>query len=306
MNDFVINGNKYFLKPEGKVVSLENGMVYYLKYDRFEDDVYLDADGKLDLPEKIYEGLDEDRFVNQVMTHFNSTTETNTGVLLTGLKGSGKTLMSKRLAIETNLPIIIVDKGCPVRATITFFVRMTQPCVVIFDEIEKNSRYWNSDDLLSLLDGVQGTCKKLVILTCNQDSELSDNIKDRCSRIRYYKVFKGISDNTIESIVRDKIHDKDAIDVVNYFIKQFTVKSYDNIVAFIDEINHYKSDEINLQFVTTLTKNMNIQFKSFNSNTDDERYNTNRETTSVKKGAEKTFDSIVSEEVVDCCGICVA
>lgn len=235
--EFVKNENRITVKQGGTDYSLETGRVYNLKMDRFTGPV-LEADGTLELPEKLYVTDKDKTFVKRVTNFFDKYCDNNLGVLLSGLKGSGKTLMSKQIAVEANLPIIVVDPCFPANQLNNFFLKFNQSVVVLFDEIEKNDYYWETDDLLPFLDGIQKSGKRLIIMTCNTDDKLSEYLKDRCGRIRYVKNFKGISDEMVMNIVKDFIDDND--DYVNklssYIIDNVKVRSFDNIIALCKEI----------------------------------------------------------------------
>lgn len=235
--EFIKNGKEITTKQNGEDYALEAGRVYNLKFKPFEGPI-LEMDGVLSLPNKIYTTEDENKFVNRIVKYFNERCENNLGVLLTGLKGSGKTLMSKQLATKVNLPVIVVDPQFNARSLNDFFLKFNQPVVVLFDEVEKNGYCWDPDDLLPFLDGVQKSGKRLVIMTCNDDSNLSDYMKDRCGRIRYTRNFEGISNDMIKTIVYDFIENtneyKDKL--TDYIINNISVCSFDNIISFCDEI----------------------------------------------------------------------
>lgn len=148
--EFVKNENRITVKQGGTDYSLETGRVHNLKMARFTGPV-LEADGTLELPEKLYVTDKDKMFVKRVTNFFNKYCNNNLGVLLSGLKGSGKTLMSKQIAVEANLPIIVVDPCFP--------LKFNQSVVVLFDKIEKNNYYWETDDLLPFLDGIQKVWK---------------------------------------------------------------------------------------------------------------------------------------------------
>lgn len=239
MSEFIKLGNEIRNKPklDGLKYSLIEGKVYDLKFNRQMGYGYLQENGDLNIPKKLYKLPDDDRFINRVITYFNSDKAgKTTGVLLAGTKGTGKTMLSKRLALESNLPIIIVDTSYPAYRLSEFFKEFTTPCIMLFDEIEKNEHMWETRDLLGFLDGVETTAKKLVVMTCNETDELDDNLFDRCSRIRYYRKYEA---NSNEAFVRAMAEDKgiDNIDEVVEFIKEYMeVKSFDNISAFLDEV----------------------------------------------------------------------
>ena len=234
MKEFVKVGNIVTPQSQGLEYELEAERCYYLKYDRYEDKSFLLRDGELTLPKKIYggTGLEE-----RILKSFNSSNK-SVGVLLEGLKGSGKTLFSKILAKESGLPIIIVDEEYPIQRAVEFFAKIKQPICLLFDELEKNTYFWRTDKLLKLLDGVQPGPKKLTIMTCNNIDNLDDNLKDRCSRIRYYIHYDGLSLSSIQEIVNDVIeNESNKIGLADKIFNSVKTKSYDNIISICKEIN---------------------------------------------------------------------
>lgn len=235
--EFVKNENRVTVKQGGTDYSLEIGRVYNLKMDRYEGP-FLEADGTLELPKKLYVTDKDEAFIKRVTNFFDNHCSNNLGVLLSGLKGSGKTLMSKQIAVEANLPIIVVDPCFPATQLNDFFLKFNQSVVVLFDEIEKNDYYWETDKLLPFLDGIQKSGKRLIIMTCNNDDNLSEYLKDRCGRIRYVKNFEGISDEMVVNIVKDFIDNDDNYvnKVSSYIIDNVKVRSFDNIISLCKEI----------------------------------------------------------------------
>lgn len=234
MKEFVKVGNIITPQSQGLEYELEAGRCYYLKYDKYEDKSFLLRDGELTLPKKIYggTGLEE-----RILKSFNSSNK-SVGVLLEGLKGSGKTLFSKVLAKKSGLPIIIVDEEYPVQRAVEFFAKIEQPICLLFDELEKNTYFWRTDKLLKLLDGVQPGPKKLTIMTCNNIDNLDDNLKDRCSRIRYYIHYDGLSLSSIQEIVNDVIeNESNKNGLADKIFNSVKTKSYDNIISICKEIN---------------------------------------------------------------------
>lgn len=239
MAEFVKIGNEIRVKPnlDGMSYDLINGKVYDLKWNSYEGYGYFVENGDLNMPKKLYKLEDDDKFINRVLTYFNSENSGKTiGVMLAGTKGTGKTMLSKRIALESNLPIIVVDTRFPSRALNKVFKNFTTPVCILFDEIEKNEDWWSTKDLLGFLDGVEANTKKIVLMTCNETNEIDDNMFDRCSRIRYFKEYEA---NSNEVFIRFMAEDKGVanIDEVVEFIKEYMeVKSFDNISAFLDEV----------------------------------------------------------------------
>lgn len=239
MAEFIKIGNEIQLRPniEGMSYDLINGKVYDLKWNGYECYGYFVENGDLNMPKKLYKLDEDDKFIDRVLTYFNSENSgKTTGVMLAGTKGTGKTMLSKRIALESNLPIIVVDTRFPSSKLNKVFKEFSTPVCIIFDEIEKNEDYWETKYLLGFLDGVEANAKKLVLMTCNETNDLDDNIFDRCSRIRYFKEYEA---NSNEVFIRFMAEDKGVpnIDKVVDFIKtHIEVKSFDNISSFLDEI----------------------------------------------------------------------
>lgn len=239
-NNFVSISGKIMPKPEGMDYTLLCGKVYALKHERGTDDLYLEEDRDFEFPNKYYEDEACEKLIKRAVKTFNNTDKLTTGVLLSGLKGSGKTLLAKKLAKASQLPIVVVDKGVCASDIEGFFARITTDVCVIFDEIDK---YWRTEYLLGFLDGVKPTCKKLVIATCNNEKEIDEYLNDRCSRIRYKKTFKGLSKDTVAGIINGIIDDKNKADAAaEYICSNIKTISHDNIITFGEELKNNPDD----------------------------------------------------------------
>ena len=75
-------------------------------------------------------------------------------------------------------------------------------------------------------------------MTCNNIDNLDDNLKDRCSRIRYYIHYDGLSLSSIQEIVNDVIeNESNKIGLADKIFNSVKTKSYDNIISICKEIN---------------------------------------------------------------------
>lgn len=234
MSEFIKVGERIVNKPTGLDYDLVNGKVYNLKWDRYNGMSYFEEDGSLSLPSKVYTTKSDDIFIKRVNTYFQKTSKLSTGVMLSGIKGTGKTVMAKAIAKNSNLPIIVVDEDYPTGRINDFFRKFETPVTIIFDEVDK---HWDTEDLLGWLDGVQTNAKKLVLFTCNNEDRVNDYLKDRCSRVRYIRHFEA-NDNArfLREILRDKGIAEDKIeDIYTFIVNNFGLLSIDNILSFIDE-----------------------------------------------------------------------
>lgn len=234
MSEFIKVGERIINKPTGLDYDLVNGKVYNLKWDRYNGVSYFEEDGSLSLPVKVYTTKSDDIFIKRVNTYFQKTSKLSTGVMLSGIKGTGKTVMAKVIAKNSNLPIIVVDEDYPTGRINDFFRKFETPVTIIFDEVDK---HWDTENLLGWLDGVQTNAKKLVLFTCNNEDRVNDYLKDRCSRVRYIRHFEA-NDNArfLREILRDKGIAEDNIEnTYTFIVNNFGLLSIDNILSFIDE-----------------------------------------------------------------------
>lgn len=243
MSEFIKIGEKIRIKPSGFDYDLIPGKVYDLKHDDLNSYSYLQENGNLNMPKKLYKFKGDDNFIKRCLTYFNSDVSTETtGVLLSGLKGSGKSVLAKRIAIESNLPIIVVSSDYRLRHLNEFFKNVNIPTCIIFDEFEKNDLYWPTDRILDFLDGIQCTSKKLVLFTCNDTNKVNENLLDRTSRIRYWRTY-NIEDNRI--FIKELIKDKgleNAEELEKFIVDNMKVISFDNINSFLEEYKLFRDE----------------------------------------------------------------
>jgi|ERR1044072_659960 hypothetical protein len=194
--------------------SLTPGNVYVLKMASFGQLELVDATN-LELPKKIYDF--EVDFRSQVLkTLNNKDSKNNVGVLLEGYKGQGKSVVAKQLAIESKLPIIMIDSPINKEYDLIGFLNSIKLDHVLFiDEFEKifagkddnESKVHSQNVFLTLLDGIySSTHKRLFLITTND--EIGDKFINRPSRIRYYKKYNFMKKQVYEAIIDDLLIDK--------------------------------------------------------------------------------------------------
>lgn len=253
-SQFIKYNEQIIPKPLGTDYDLIPGKVYTMDVDKYVDDPYLKEDKDFEFPEKYYLGDKDKNFINKVVKTYNNTNKLTTGVLLSGLKGSGKTLMAKKIAVESNLPIIIISQHVNASDIEPFFAKINTNVCVIFDEIDK---YWNSRYLLGFLDGVKPSCKKLVLCTCNDEEEINEYLNDRCSRIRYKKSFNCLTKEIIQGIMNDVLDNEEkAKSATEFIFNSIEVVSYDNVVMFAEEVKNNQNDSYE-----SILEDMNIEKK---------------------------------------------
>lgn len=226
---------------EGLDCDLTPGMVYNIKVDRFTDTISLEESGSLSLPSKVYCTTRDERFIDKVINSYNLSENGFTGVMLAGLKGSGKTVMAKCIANKSGLPIINVDKNIRPYILKHLVEKLEDISVCfLFDELDKLLEDYDDSVLLQVLDGSDTKGKHMILFTCNDTDDISEYLVDRCSRIRYWREFEEMSPSLIMEVLNDKLDDKKEVKSLTDFIKDnFEVCSFDNIASFVKEANNY-------------------------------------------------------------------
>lgn len=255
-NEFIKIGEQIIAKPKGADYDLIPGKVYDLSWNRWEDSPIFKENGELNLPKKIYSTKTDDVFKKRIITYFNKANTNTTGVMLAGTKGTGKTVMAKILAKESGLPIIVVNPDYPEGKLIKFFKSFTTPVCVLFDEVEKN---FKTEYMLDFLDGVEKTTQKLVIMTCNDLSQVSQYMQDRCSRVRYLRRYSPDENAAFLPMLADDFGIKNKEEVVKFCKENIKLLSMDNIVSFMSEVKMLEDEDISLQEIINI---MNISTKN--------------------------------------------
>ena len=157
----------------------------------------------------------------------------NLGVIFNGLKGTGKTIASKLLANEFDLPVVIV--GGPCKGLVEFMQSLCFECVVLIDEAEKTFRE-DGEMLLRMIDGVYNETRKLYILTTNQLS-IDPNLIDRPSRIMYIQKFGNLTEKAVADYVKDNLKDQSKTSLVMNTVDLLDFSTIDILKAIVRYVN---------------------------------------------------------------------
>ena len=188
---------------------------------------------------KMY-GLQKE-FCDHVLKTYNNTTG-NFGIMLTGTKGTGKTVTAKTLANDLNLPIIIMkDMGDQNQGMIEFVGKFNFDCVLFFDEFEKNFSDKDST-VLQIMDGVYNSSHRKIFLLTTNEMNVNENLVGRPSRLRYVRRFGNLDLKTVEEYLDDNLEIKEARQELIDFIDTLTISTIDILKTIVNEVNIHGID----------------------------------------------------------------
>lgn len=200
---------------------------------------HLEQVDDFELPAKLYGNVDTQaaRILNTFFDRPGST-----GCLFAGHKGSGKTMLIKRIsqraALEHGVITLMINQPIYGEEFNAFLQGIEQPKVVLFDEFEKTYDSDQQQRLLTIFDGTY-TSKTLFLLTCNDSYRVDNYMHNRPGRIFYSLKFGGLGRDFIMDYCADNLKDASkANGVVNVstFFSDFT---FDMLKALVEEMNRY-------------------------------------------------------------------
>lgn len=257
MMNYVHSGNDYFVVEENLTTKLKTlPPDLYLLNITPKGQWYFSVVEKFTMPSKLYGGLEKDshKIINTFLDRPG-----NTGCLLTGQKGSGKTLLAKHIALDLinkhQIPVILVNTPYTGDSFSQLIIGLNQPCMIFFDEFEKvYSDRDNSDDeishssdnngsksqksLLTLMDGVF-TSKKLFMLTCNNKWAVDSHFLDRPGRIYYLRNYDRLDPLFVEEYCKDNLLNKKNLVSIVSISKVAKSFNFDQLKCVVEELNRY-------------------------------------------------------------------
>ena len=243
---FFRSGNIYTARSNESVEVLDvlPAGTYLVKKNEMTGELYLQSTEDLDVPSKIYGSSPKDRssrIIKTFLERFDA--NKSTGVLLSGDKGSGKTLLTKVLSQtlrNQNIPTIIINEPWCGQAFNELIGQIKQPAMVLFDEFEKVYDDDEQQSLLTLLDGTVSS-SKLFVFTTNGD-KLNAYLTNRPGRIYYSYSYSGIDADFLQEYADDKLNNKDHLKSLKLIHSTFASFTFDMLSALIEEMNRYNED----------------------------------------------------------------
>lgn len=169
------NGNTFATRDPGNDLPKLPPFVYTIQVTMMGMFLEKQQDA-FEFPYKLYGASD---FPARV-AHNYTETNGNLGVLMTGLKGTGKTVEAELICNHLKLPVILVDRNFD--GLVPFLNRIPEDVVIFIDEYEKI--FERSNALLSLMDGALRTKHRRIFILTTNETYISDAMFKALMNIR--------------------------------------------------------------------------------------------------------------------------
>lgn len=234
---------------------------YLLKYNSNDDEYYYEQKPDFDVPTKVYgDSIDIAKRYLNTFTNSNG----NTGVLLTGKKGTGKSLTAKMVCKLSNLPVILITEDFRGDTFKSFLTNLEQEVIVFIDEFEKvYDEEHTQNEFLSLLDGVfMG--KKLYLFTSNNIDRINRYMLNRPGRIHYLREYDSLDQHIVNDVIADNLTNKDYRTELTDVIDLLGGVTMDVLLAIIAEVNMYnESPRVAVKHLNIKPESQNYELKLY-------------------------------------------
>ena len=235
----------------------------------------------IQIPEKVYGNVNSK--IHTVMNTYDNDPK-SLGVLLTGIKGSGKTMTAGMLCKEMlarNIPVILVNSSIPVDALNQIIESVGEVCI-LFDEFGKMYDEDDQNRMLTIFSGVSEQ-KRMMILTENNQYSINSFMINRPSRLLYHFRHSNLESEIIteycnEVGVMKEFHDEVIIysktvtsftfDILQAIVKQHLLNpevKFKDLISIMNVEHPFVNKKINCELISIKSAETNEQIKIANA-----------------------------------------
>jgi len=214
--------------------SLDKGF-YSVHYNDRTEETYLIEQSAPVLPDKIY-GNNIEFTTKLILEDFKKGSK-NLGVCLSGIKGTGKTLLANNLSIKADVPVLMINQYINVSKLMEIITsNITKGIIIYVDEFEKLYKDEAYEQWLSVLDG--NISSKILFIFTTNSHYMPDFLNNRPSRVKYAIKYTYLTDELRLEIIEDLLINKDHAEDLIKITKGIKITT-DVLISIINVMNKF-------------------------------------------------------------------
>lgn len=196
---------------------------------------YLNKFGEqFEMPEQLFGDLEAK--VDHLLDRYQRTGDMS--AMLTGAKGSGKTLLahrfSNRAVKELDRAVVIVDNHFDNPHGLVKFLHSLENCVFIFDEFAKKMGE-HQDSFLDFFSGTYNTDRAVFVIE-NSMHHINEFMRERPGRVRWSFAYGKLPLAVVKEVCESRgLSEQATRNIGEYAARAFTI-GMDNLNTIIDEV----------------------------------------------------------------------
>lgn len=256
MNNYIQNGDNYRIIPGDRVHTDLPVDTYEAAFDPQTGDAWLvrkpGMADEINVTTKVYGNAEA---IAEHAIDAWKRRQKHTGVLLSGVYGSGKTITAQLIANNAlqgeQVPVVYVGVECVAIPVLKMLGSISTRCVIIFDELDKcglGDSYSPKicpleANLLYLLDGCTLN-DHLYIITANRINGLPGGLLNRPGRVLYHWTHGYLDSEDIREVCEDRGVPEQHIKSMCKLNSVVPVLTYDTLNALITECKEFDMDPV--------------------------------------------------------------
>lgn len=229
--------------------------VYRVNYNPFTGFSLVHFKDRFDLPDSLYGNLQTR--VDRILRRYEERNEVS--ALLTGQKGSGKTLLANVLGnsmIDRNVPVILVDT-VDEPAPLKNFLNRLGNCMFIFDEYRKVFGNEKQEKMLDFFSGSNYN-KRCTLVIENREYDVDEFMLNRPGRLLFHYRYGKLELETVTEVCEARKVPKHITEMILAYSANVHELGMDNLNKIINECLFDVQDIKTDQDFTNLLRDLNI------------------------------------------------